>query len=115
MMDRMIADPANPLGEVRYLDLRQRMRNGGGPACLRLRVVLTAEEVAAVAPGVFLNDQSYALLTDWVQRHYRESLTPDEIAAPELLHEGRAAVAELTQTLGLESLYPFQRSFRPHS
>jgi succinylarginine dihydrolase len=110
VIDRMIADSANPLREVRYLDLRQSMRNGGGPACLRLRVVLTEQEIAAVSPGVFVNDRSYALLTDWVRRHYRESLTPDEIFAPELLREGRAALAELTQILGLESFYHFQRT-----
>ena len=33
VVERMIADPANPLAEARYLDLRQSMRNGGGPAC----------------------------------------------------------------------------------
>jgi succinylarginine dihydrolase len=110
VIDRLIADPVNPLREVRYLDLRQSMRNGGGPACLRLRVVLTEEEIRAVVPGVFLNDRSHGMLADWVRRHYRESLTPDEIASPDLLHEGRAALAELTQILGLGSFYHFQRS-----
>ncbi len=110
VIDRLMADAANPLREVRFLDLRQSMRNGGGPACLRLRVVLTEEEIGAVAPGVFINDRSHGMLADWVRRHYRESLTPDEMASPDLLHEGRAALAELTQILGLGSFYHFQRS-----
>ena len=110
VIDRLLADPANPLGEVRYLDLRQSMRNGGGPACLRLRVTLTDEEMAAVAPGLFINDRSHARLAEWVRRHYRESLTPDEITSPDLLHEGRAALSELTEILGLGSFYHFQRS-----
>lgn len=108
VVERMISDPANPLSEVRYLDLRQSMRNGGGPACLRLRVVLTETEIAALPPGVFLNNRSYALLTDWVRRHYRESLAPDEIASAGLLLEVRTALDELTQILGLGSLYHFQ-------
>ncbi len=108
VIDRLLADAANPLGEVRYLDLRQSMRNGGGPACLRLRVVLNEEEMAAVAPGVFINDRSHAMLADWVRRHYRETLTPEEMASPDLLHEGRAALAELTNILGLGSFYRFQ-------
>lgn len=110
VIERMIADPANPLAEVRYLDLRQSMRNGGGPACLRLRVVLAEAEIAAVPPGVFINERSYALLTAWVSRHYRESLAPDEIASPGLLLEVRTALDELTQILGLGSIYHFQQT-----
>ena len=36
-----------PIGRIQYVDVRQSMRNGGGPACLRLRVVLTPEELTA--------------------------------------------------------------------
>ncbi len=32
----------NPIAELRVFDLRESMANGGGPACLRLRVVLTS-------------------------------------------------------------------------
>ena len=109
VIERMIADSGNPLGTVRYLDLRQSMRNGGGPACLRLRVVLTEEELAAVAPAVLINDRSHALLADWVRRHYHESLAPEDLASPDLLRESRAALDELTQILGLKGIYYFQR------
>ncbi|OAI42890.1 succinylarginine dihydrolase [Verrucomicrobia bacterium SCGC AG-212-E04] len=110
MIERMIADPMSPLAEVRYLDLRQSMRNGGGPACLRLRVVLTEDEIASLPPGVFLNKRTYALLTAWVSRHYRESLAPDELASPALLLEARLALDELTKILGLGSIYHFQHA-----
>ena len=110
VVERMIADPANPLAEARYLDLRQSMRNGGGPACLRLRVVLTEAEIAALPAGVFINDRSYALLTAWVSRHYRESLAPAEIPSPDLLVETRTALDELTQILGLGTIYHFQQA-----
>jgi succinylarginine dihydrolase len=33
----------NPISEIKVFDLRESMSNGGGPACLRLRVVLTDE------------------------------------------------------------------------
>ncbi|HHL42756.1 MAG TPA: succinylarginine dihydrolase, partial [Hellea balneolensis] len=39
-----------PIGEVIYVDVRQSMRNGGGPACLRLRVVLNEDELETVNP-----------------------------------------------------------------
>ncbi len=109
VIERMISDPANPLVEARYLDLRQSMRNGGGPACLRLRVVLSEAEISTLPAGVFINDRSYAPLTSWVSRHYRESVAPDEIASPRLLLEARTALDELTQILGLGSIYHFQR------
>lgn len=110
VIDRMLADGDCPVTEVLYFDLRQSMKNGGGPACLRLRVVLTDDEIAAVAPGVFINDQSYAALTGWVRRHYRETIHPDDLADPALLAECRAALDDLTGILGLGSLYEFQRS-----
>ena len=48
-----------PINEIKVFDLRESMRNGGGPACLRLRVVLTDAELQAVAPGVLMNDSLF--------------------------------------------------------
>lgn len=44
----------NPISELKVFDLRESMANGGGPACLRLRVVLTEEERRAVNPAVMM-------------------------------------------------------------
>ena len=60
----------NPVDEVRYIDLRQSMNNGGGPACLRLRVVLDEDQLGAVHPGVLFTNALYAKLRDWVNRNY---------------------------------------------
>ncbi len=97
-----------PVNEVRVFDLKQSMQNGGGPACLRLRVVLTEQELAAVNPGVLMNDSLYQTLTGWVDKHYRDQLSPDDLADPALLIECRTALDELTRILGLGSVYPFQ-------
>ena len=94
---------------VRYVTVRQSMSNGGGPACLRLRVVLTEPELAAMNPGMLFEDALHAALTDWVNRHYREHLTGDDLADPKLLEESRAALDELTALLGLPGIYAFQR------
>ncbi|GAB4265292.1 MAG: N-succinylarginine dihydrolase [Deferrisomatales bacterium] len=99
----------SPLRQVHYVDVRQSMQNGGGPACLRLRVVLTPEELGAVGPRVLLDEALYAELVDWVGRRYRDRLTPSELADPQLLEESRAALDELTTVLGLGSMYEFQR------
>lgn len=98
-----------PIREAHFLDVKQSMRNGGGPACLRLRVVLTEEEEAAVAPGTIMNDEKLARLETWVKAHYRDRLMPEDVADPQLLREARGALDELTQILGLGSVYDFQR------
>jgi succinylarginine dihydrolase len=86
------------------------MRNGGGPACLRLRVVLTRAELARAHRGVFLDDGLYDRLTAWVTRHYREELKAEDLADVRLLEESRAALDELTSILNLPALYAFQKS-----
>ncbi len=97
-----------PIAEVAVFDLKQSMKNGGGPACLRLRVVLNESEHAAVTPGVWMNDALYSRLSDWVVRHYRDRLAVADLADPQLLAECRTALDELTRILGIGSVYPFQ-------
>jgi succinylarginine dihydrolase len=99
----------NPIDEVVYRDIRESMRNGGGPACLRLRVPLTDAELSAVAPGCLWAPERHVALEAWVRRHYREELAPEELGDPLLLRESRAALDELTRILGIGSVYEFQR------
>ncbi len=84
------------------------MRNGGGPACLRQRVVLNDTELAATNPNVLMSDDLFNTLNTWVDKHYRDTLTEQELADPQLLIESRTALDELTQILQLGSVYPFQ-------
>lgn len=57
----------NPISELKVFDLRESMANGGGPACLRLRVVLTEEERRAVNPAVMMNDTLLMRsMTGWI-------------------------------------------------
>lgn len=91
----------NPIADCQFVDLRQSMQNGGGPACLRLRVVLTEEELVAIPKTVFLTDQRYDQLRDWIKRHYRDHLSIEDLADPNLAHEVEAAHDELDGMLGL--------------
>ncbi|HEY0973348.1 MAG TPA: N-succinylarginine dihydrolase [Solimonas sp.] len=109
LIRELIDDPATPVNTAHVFDLRQSMRNGGGPACLRLRVVLTPQERAAVNPRSWLDDIRYAELRAWALRHYRDRLTAADLADPQLLNESRTALDELTRLLGLGALYDFQR------
>lgn len=108
--ERMVAGNG-PIGRVDFADVRQSMRNGGGPACLRLRVVLTPAELSAVNSRVMLDDRLYSALTQWAKSHYRESIAPADLADPALLDESRAALDALTAIMGLGGdFYSFQRA-----
>ncbi len=99
-----------PIGEVIFVDVRQSMRNGGGPACLRLRVVLTEAELAATNPAQRIDDALVARLNDWADRRYRDTLAVADLADPALVVEARTALDELTTILDLGTdFYPFQR------
>ncbi|HEX8660507.1 MAG TPA: N-succinylarginine dihydrolase [Brevundimonas sp.] len=105
-----LAASNGPIGRVEYVDVRQSMRNGGGPACLRLRVVLTEVELAATNPAMRMTDALHARLSAWAGARYRDTLTPRDLADRALLDESRAALDELTGILGLGGgFYPFQR------
>ncbi|MBI3439973.1 MAG: N-succinylarginine dihydrolase [Proteobacteria bacterium] len=108
---QLTAAPNAAIGHVEYVDVRESMRNGGGPACLRLRIVMTPAERAAAAQGSFLDDALSQKLSAWINMHYREELAPEDIRDPNLVGETRTALDALTQILPLGSdFYPFQRT-----
>ncbi|MGD9801460.1 MAG: N-succinylarginine dihydrolase, partial [Parvularculaceae bacterium] len=99
----------NPINRAVYMDVRESMRNGGGPACLRLRVVLSDEERAATNQNFLLDDAAFDALEGWVNKHYRDRLTPDDLRDPDFMDEALAAMDALTQILKMGAFYDFQR------
>lgn len=100
----------NPIARIHYLNLRQSMQNGGGPACLRIRIVLNENEIHAMKKEVLLNDRLYEKLTTWVKKHYRDKLNRSDLQDPELMKESQTALHELTKILELGSIYSFQKN-----
>lgn len=98
---KWVQDKANPITRVSYVNLRESMRNGGGPACLRLRVSLSAEEQRALRGRVLLTPELSAELAAWIRKHYRETLPVSALADPRLIEEVRRALAELAGLLDL--------------
>ncbi len=99
-----------PIEQAIYMDLRQSMRNGGGPACLRLRVQLTDDELAKMHQPAIMSHSKIDRLETWVKTHYRDALAPADLGDPKLLNETRAALDELTQIMDLGSIYEFQKA-----
>lgn len=108
IINDIIADTKNPIKQAYYFDLKQSMQNGGGPACLRLRVPLEEAELAAMHQGVLVDNRLLDELEAWVNRHYRNELEWQDLASPSLLQESMTALDQLTDLLQLGSIYPFQ-------
>lgn len=101
VLDRILGEDS-PIQQVQFINVRESMQNGGGPACLRLRVVLTPEERAAIQGNIFLTDALYEELVAWVNSHYREELTLNDLADPQLAEESARALESLSKILQLE-------------
>lgn len=74
----------NPIDEAIVVDVRESMRNGGGPACLRLRVPVSEAARAAIDPRFLLDDRRWEALCRLVERHWPESIDGRQLADPAL-------------------------------
>lgn len=98
-----------PIKSINFVDVRQSMQNGGGPACLRLRVALNHQQLSALNARFLMSDDLFSVLGAWINKHYRDELRPDDLRDPNLASESFAALDELTQIFELGSFYEFQR------
>jgi len=80
------------------VDVRQSMANGGGPACLRLRVVA---DLATVDPRFLLSNRNADAIERVVSRHWPEQIDPGDLGSPTLTQSVVAARATLLQALDL--------------
>lgn len=96
---KRLVDGSCPIDEVRFFDLRQSMNNGGGPACLRLRVVVTEQELSKLSTKYKLDEAKAERLGNWIESHYRDTLTPDDLKDPAMVAESRNALQALVAVL----------------
>jgi len=91
-------------GPVRRLipvDVRESMANGGGPACLRLRVVA---DPGKVDPRFLVDARRLDEIEAIVARHWPEAIAPATLADPDLIAAVERARAALLDTMGLTAL-----------
>ncbi len=90
-----------PIRQVLPVDVRQSMANGGGPACLRLRVVA---DPATIDPRFLLDEAKADRIEAVIARHWPESITPDQLGTDALADQVRAARAALLDTLEIDGV-----------
>jgi succinylarginine dihydrolase len=90
-----------PIRQVIPVDVRQSMANGGGPACLRLRVVC---DPATVDPRFLLDEAKADLLERVIAAHWPEQIDPSDIGTPSLANSVIAARLALLDALDLAQL-----------
>jgi len=96
-LDRLVAGNG-PIRRVIPVDVRESMANGGGPACLRLRVVA---DPAAIDPRFLADETTLDRLAALVERHWPESIAPADLASPTLIADIERARALLVEHMGL--------------
>jgi len=88
-----------PIHAVHFVNVRESMHNGGGPACLRLRVLLSAEAERAVHPAHLLDEQGADRLEALISACWPETLSPADLALPESWEAFEAARTALVEAL----------------
>ncbi len=101
-IDKILIDNSNKINQVKFIDLKQSMCNGGGPACLRLRVVMSEAEISAAHPKVFFDETLYQNLGAWVEKFYPDSLNLDQALDPAFHKQIEKAYIELFSFLELK-------------
>ena len=96
-LDRLVAGNG-PVRRVVPVDVKQSMANGGGPACLRLRVVADPRRID---PRFLVNEAKLDVLAALVARHWPESIHPAELASPTLIADIERARAALIAHMDL--------------
>ena len=90
-----------PIRQVIPVDVRQSMANGGGPACLRLRVVC---DPATVDPRFLLDEAKADLIEQVIAAHWPQQIDPSDIGTPNLATSVIAARLALLDALDLAQL-----------
>ncbi len=99
-MQRLVDDAHCPVQAVHYLDVRESMKNGGGPACLRLRVAIEQNALEHIPSAYRFSDQQYDTLSKLIERYYPNEIAPDDIYSTTLKNDVITAYKMLMTAFG---------------
>ena len=100
---------SSPIKRFEFVDIHQSMMNGGGPACLRFKAVVNIDELDKINKKFLLSPEKLINLRALVSKHYRDRINPDDLLDIKLMEESYLFLDELTQLLGIGSIYSFQK------
>jgi len=100
---------SSPIKRFEFVDIHQSMMNGGGPACLRFKAVVNSDELDKINKKFLLSSEKLINLRALVSKHYRDRINPDDLLDIKLMEESYLFLDELTQLLGIGSIYSFQK------
>ena len=99
----------SPIKDFKYIDIKQSMMNGGGPACLRFKIVVNENEFNNINPNFLLTPALIKKLESLIKNSYRDALEIRDLADPELINESYTILDNLTQIFKTGSIYNFQK------
>ena len=100
---------SSPIKHIEFVDIRQSMMNGGGPACLRFKITVNNDEFDLINEKFLLTPKKLMDLRALVTKHYRDKLNPADLLDNNLVQESYRFLDELTQLLDLGNIYDFQK------
>lgn len=100
VLDKLCAKPEIPVARYFCLDLRESMKNGGGPACLRLRVALERSALLQLSQWLW-SPTLHEKLGKWIESHYPEEITSTQLRDAGFAKEILRLQKELAGLLGL--------------
>jgi succinylarginine dihydrolase len=99
-LENMVAGNG-PIRKLFVVDVRQSMANGGGPACLRLRVVA---DPATVDPRFMVDEARLDAIAAVIGEHWPDAIAPADLLDPALCKQIERARAALLEELDLSEL-----------
>lgn len=71
----LIQNPRYPIDRAVFVDVEESMKNGGGPACLRLRMVLSLEDYQKIPSQFKFSETKAMALSEFIENNYPETLS----------------------------------------
>ncbi len=104
VLSALVVDTSNPITQLHFPDVRESMKNGGGPACLRLRVVGEDKAFPVNVQALKWTEVLDAQVRDVVYQHYRDTLSVEDLCDAAFAEEALTAHAALMKVLHLPKI-----------
>ena len=92
------------LVSIDYCPLAESMRNGGGPACLRLRISLTPSQIDQIPASMRISLSTLSQLRKLVETEYPEKVEPSDFVNPDFAEQCERISLQIARLWGANSV-----------